>query len=225
MKNRSRAGRALRVVAIVVVVTIALAGCVDVVQYISGTGSTIDVYLRLTLQKSAFEMANSFSDEPQDLDEMFDEEFDLDRENVLNELPPGVEATFETVNDEFEYGFVLSYSATREVLAGAAEGGDGAFVPRVTPRGMTIPLAQSTEGGEGASQGQGDEFANAFLGGSKYRMLISRRLVSRISSARLVSGDESIPVSVIELPDVWMVQFPVSLWLMSQEGATIEIAF
>jgi hypothetical protein len=224
--QRNRRVRAARTLVLAVIALVMLGGCVDVVQYISGSGSTIDVYLRLTLQKSAFEMANSFSDEPQDLNEMFDEEFDLDRETVLGELPPGVEASFETVNDEFEYGFVLSYSAARDVLANAAGADDGAFVPQVGIRGMTIPLAQANEDGDDdAAPGQGDEFAGAFLGGSKYRVFISRRLVSRVSSATLVSGANETPVTVIELPDVWMVQFPVSLWLMSDDEATLEIVY
>ena len=206
-----------------IAVLIVFTGCVDVVQYISGSGSTIDVYLRLTLNKGAFEMANSMSDDPQDVEEMFEEDFDLEEQQVLDELPPGVEASFTTVNDEFEYGFELSYSAERSVLA-ELEGEPGAFVPRVGTRGMSIPLAEGGDG-SGAEGGQGDEFAAAFLGGSKYRVFVSRRLVSRISSAHLVTDEESMEVSVIELPDVWMIQFPVALWLSSPGTPTLEIRY
>ena len=168
-------------------------------------------------------MANSFSDEPQNTDEMFAEEFELDRDEVLQELPPGLEADYQQVNDEFEYGFVLTYSASRETLAGL-EREEAALVPRVGTRGMTIPLAEGGSGG-GGSGGEGDEFAAAFLGGAKYRVFISRRLVSRISEARIVTSTDSTEVSVVEFPDVWMVQFPVSLWLMSEEAPTLEIDF
>lgn len=219
MKTR-RYGRLLLAAAAALLV---LTGCVDVVQYISGTGSTIDVYLRLTLNKGAFEMANSMSDEPEDLEQMFEEDFDLEEQEVLGQLPPGVDASFETVNDEFEYGFVLSYSADRGTLADLG-GEAGAFVPQVGARGMTIPLAEGGEGGQ-AEGGQGDQFAAAFLGGSKYRVFVSRRLVSRISSAHLVTDQGSTEVSVIELPDVWMVQFPVALWLMSPSAPSLEIRY
>jgi hypothetical protein len=216
--------RGARLAALVAIAAVLLTGCIDVVQYISGSGSEIDVYLRLALQKSAFEMANSMSGEPEDLDEMFEEEFELDRETVFEELPPGIEAAYEPVNDEFEYGFELTYTASREALAMASQTGEGAFVPRVGTRGMTIPLAEGG-GGEEGSQGEADRFASAFLGGAKYRVFISRRLVSRVSSARLASGDRSTDVTVIELPDVWMIQFPVSLWLMSDETPSIEIVY
>lgn len=224
MNRNRRVSRAARTAALTLLSAVVLTGCVDVVQYVSGSGSTIDVYLRLTLQKSAFEMANSMSPEPQELDEMFDDEFELDRETVLEELPPGIDATYEMVNDEFEYGFELSYSASRDALARASGTEEGAFVPRIDRQGMTIPLAEG--GGNGQeSDPQSDQFANAFLGGAKYRVFISRRLVSRVSSARLVFDDRSTEVTVIELPDVWMVQFPVSLWLMSGETPSIEIIY
>jgi hypothetical protein len=223
MKQRSSLRR-VRTVLLAAAVGLLATGCVDVVQYVSGSGSTIDVYLRLTLQKGAFEMANQFSDEPQDPDEMFEEEFELDEATVLEELPAGIDAAYEQVNDEFEYGFELRYSASRDTLADLDEQ-QAALVPRVTRQGMTIPLASDGESGDTGSAEESDEFAAAFLGGAKYRVFVSRRLVSRISSARLVSGDESTEVTVIELPDVWMVQFPVSLWLMAEQTPTLEIRY
>lgn len=207
----------IRTVVAVAALTLAVTGCIDVVHYVSGSGSSIDVYLRFALQKSAFEMANAFADEPEDLDEMFSEEFDLEEENVLAELPPGVEASFTGVNDEFEYGFVLEYTASREALDAG-----GAFVPRISQRGMSVPLAET---GNGGGSPEDDQFAAAFLGGAKYRLLVSRRLVSRVSAARLVTGDGATEVTVVELPDVWMIQFPVSLWLGAAETPTLEIIF
>lgn len=207
----------VRTVLIAAAAALVATGCVDVVQYVSGSGSTVDVYLRFALQKSAFEMANSFADEPQDLDAMFDEEFDLEEEDVRSELPPGVEASFTAVNDEFEYGFVLEYTAERDALNAG-----GAFVPRISPRGMSIPLAET--GNEGDSP-EGDQFAAAFLGGAKYRLMISRLLVSRVSTARIVTSTGATNVTVVELPDVWMIQFPISLWLGAAETPTLEIMF
>ncbi|MFW6288758.1 MAG: hypothetical protein ACOC2Q_03160 [Spirochaetota bacterium] len=216
--------RRMRVVAIVATIGLVVTGCVDVVQYISGSGSTIYVYLRFALQKSAFELANSFSDDPQDLDEMFEEDFELERAEVLEELPPGVTADYRPLNSQFEYGFELSYSADRELLAGLDSKGS-AFVPRVGTRGMSIPLAEGGRSAEGGGGGQGEEFAGAFLGGAKYRVLISRRLVSRVSSAKLVSAGDPIDVTVTELPDVWMIEFPVSYWLMSPATSVLEIVY
>lgn len=224
MKRFSRVWRHGRVAIMIAGIALVTTGCVDVVQYISGSGSTIDVYLRLALQKSAFEMANSFSDEPQDMDEMFDDEFELNREEVLGELPEGISATYDQINTQFEYGFELGYSAPRSMLA-ELEGEGAAFVPRVGTRGMTIPLAEGGGGGGGGGSQEGDEFAAAFLGGAKYRVFVSKRLVSRISSARLAGGQTSTEVTVMDLPDVWMVQFPVSLWLMSEETPTLEISY
>ncbi len=211
--------------AVVALAMVALTSCVDVVQYISGDGTIIDVYLRLTLQKSAFELANSFADEPQDMTEMFEDDFELTEEEVTAEFPAGIEPEYTQVNSEYEYGFELRYSADRSVLSQAPESSAG-FIPTVTTRGIRIPFAQAEaqEGGE-AGGGDGDEFANAFLGGSKYRLMISKRLVSRVSDARIVNSEGDRDVLVTELPDVWMVEFPTSLWLNAEQGTYLDVRF
>jgi hypothetical protein len=204
----------------VVLAVMVLGGCLDVVQYVSGSDGNVDVYLRLTLQKSVFELANSMGDDPQDLDQMFEDEFQLNEDEVVGELPPGVKADFKRVNSDYEFGFELRYSAPREVLAEVPDS-DSAFVPRIDRRSMTIPLGDA--GNEGG--GGGDEFANAFLGSSKYRLLVSKRFVSRISVARLYTGDDSIELPVTDLPDVWMIEFPTSEWINAEEPPSLEVIF
>lgn len=208
---------------VIAIAVVALSGCVDVVQYISGDGSAIDVYLRLTLQKSAFELANSFSDEPQDMEEMFDEEFGLNEAEVTETLPFGIEPEYTAVNSEFEYGFELRYSAPRSVLAQKPEG-DAGFVPMISASGVRIPFAEQE--GSGGEQGEGDdEFADAFLGGSRYRLMLSKRLVSRVSDAYIVTPSDAREVLVTEFPDVWMIEFPTSLWLSAERGTYLDVRF
>lgn len=209
-------------IAIAAGIGLTLTGCLDVVQYVSGGGSDeIEVYLRLTLQKSIFELAGSMGGEAQDLDQMFEEQFDLDEEDVVAELPPGVAARYERVNTAHEFGFVLSYSAPRSVLGSLPES-EGAFVPRVTQRGMVIPLGPSGESGDA---GDGDQFADAFLGSSKYRLMVSKRLVSRVSQAWIHTGADSVSLTVIDLPDIWLIEFPVSLWFTAESDASVEVVF
>jgi len=196
---------------------VGLFGCLDVVQYVSGTATEIDVYFRLTLQKSIFELANSMGDEPQDLNKMFEEQFNLEEGEVLDELPPGVEADFASLNTESEFGFVLTYTVPRALIDELSDD-EAAFVPRVSPWGMFIPLSA----GEGQDT---DEFAQAFLGSAKYRLMISKRLVARVSAARVVSSERSVDVSVTDLPDVWLVEFPVSLWFGASGTPSLQILF
>lgn len=201
---------------LVTVAILFLGGCLDVVQYVSGTATEIDVYFRLTLQKSVFELANSMSDQAQDLESMFGE-FNLEEGEVLNEMPEGVRAEYAPINSTTEFGFELSYTAPRDLLDGL-EDDEAAFVPRVSPWGLSIPL------NEGEGDGS-DQFADAFLGSTKYRLMISKRLVSRVSSARIVTGDESIPVTITELPDLWLVEFPVNQWFSAAGAPTLEVRF
>ena len=201
-----------------------LSGCVDVFQYISGSGDTLDVFLRVTLQKSAFELAASFDEEPQDLDQMFAEEFQLNRDEVVGELPEGLQPQFRQVQNEFEFGFELEYQLPRSRSTDLPDG-EAPFVPRVTERSIMIPLAEASEGGGGGTDQGGDQFAAAFFGSSKYRLAVSKRLISRVSAARIHSGNEVVDLEVFDLPDIWMVEFPVSFWLMAGEPPTVEVIF
>ena len=69
------------------------------------------------------------------------------------------------------------------------------------------------------------ERPDAFLGGTKYRLMISKRLVSRISEARVLTGPDSIPIGITDLPDVWLIEFPISLWYGAEHSSTLEILF
>ena len=213
-------GRVVRTLSVVAILgrVILLSGCLDIIQYVSGSGSEIEVYFRLTLQKSVFELGSAFGDAPQDLAKMFESEFNLNEEEVMSELPPGVEAEFEPISTDYEVGFELRYSAPRALLDSLPDT-EAVFVPRVSAWGMIIPL------GEGNGAGDSDEFADAFLGSSKYRLMISKRLVSRVSQARVLAGPDSFPVSVTDLPDVWLLEFPMSLWFGSEYSPILEILF
>lgn len=216
--SETRRGRAVRIAALAVVLgaAVLLTGCLDVVQYISGTSNEIDVYFRFTLQKGIFELAGQMGGEPANTDEMY-EEFDLNEEEVTAELPPGVDASFRSINNESEFGFELEYTAARSAID-ALDEGEADFVPRITPQGISIPLGEGNEG-------ESDEFADAFLGSAKYRIMISKMLVSRISRARIVAGDEARPIVVTELPDIWLLEFPVSYWFNSAELPVVEVLF
>ena len=149
---------------------------------------------------------------------MFAEEFNLNEDEVLKELPAGVTAEFNMVNSDSEFGFELMYTASRVELGRLSES-EAAFVPRVTPWGMTIPLS------EGGGSEESDEFAGALLGSAKYRLMISKMLVSRISDARIIAGEESHPVTITDLPDIWLLEFPIGAWYSSDGTSRVEVVF
>ncbi len=43
--------------------------------------------------------------------------------------------------------------------------------------------------------------------------------------ARVLAGPESVPVNITDLPDVWLLEFPLSLWYSSDYTPTLEILF
>lgn len=201
----------------VAAVILGLSGCIDVVQYLSGSADDVDIYFRLTLQKSVFELVNALGDAPQDMDEIF-RDFNLNEDEVVRELPSGVEADYRPVNTDYDYGFELRYSVPRSVLGAVSDQG-GPFIPRLTPRGLSVPLS------EGNGSAETDEFASAFLGSAKYRLFISKRLVSRVSAARILAGPQSTPVTITDLPDVWLLEFPLSVWYTSDYSPVLEVLF
>jgi hypothetical protein len=214
-----RMGRFASLLAVGVIVGMTLTGCIDIVQYISGDSNDIYVYTRVTLQKSAFEMANSFSDEPQDLEKMFAEEFPLDEQSVRENSPEWLELEFEPVNTAHEYGFAMNYHAPREEF-GRIPDGEAELVPRFVRNGIVIPLSEG-----GATGGEQDQFTQAFLGGAKYHLMISKRLVCNVAAARLVTDEAIHEIAVTSFPDIWMLEFPVSLWLGTSGVPQIEIDF
>ena len=202
---------------LVVGTLLVLGGCVDVLQYISGTSYSVSVFTRFTLQKSIFEAAAAFGGDSSQTMPDLSEEIPLDQATITDEMPPWLDASFEPIDTEMEYGFEMRYTAPREELARLPDDEAG-LVPRVLIDRITIPLSAGSET-------PNDPFSTALLGSAKYRLMISKLFLSRVSAAYLVDGDEMNELAVTDLPDVWLIEFPMSLWFGATGTPRIEVWF
>jgi hypothetical protein len=86
-----------------------LTGCIDVLHYVGVDGNGTPVaHFKLTLEKAIFQWAASMGGEDMPAtDEEFEKEFELSEEEVTEDLPEGVKATYSVVNTKTDFGFQL----------------------------------------------------------------------------------------------------------------------
>jgi hypothetical protein len=197
---------------IVLMAVFMLTGCIDVLHYIgrNGDGEPMAV-VKLTLEKAIFQWAASMggSDMPT-TNEEFEQEFDLSEEEVTEELPDGLEVVYSTVNSSTDFGFQLEL--TRR--AGADDGEALPWLPQVAEDG-SLRISLPEQDAEGATESEGE----AFLASAKYRLIAAKSLCPENPRfAVLGSGEElDARLDVLELPEVYLVEFPLMLWLSSSE--------
>ncbi len=198
----------------IVLTTVLLSGCLDVLHYVGRDGQGRPMALvKLTFEKALFEMAASMGgEEMPTTDEEFAEEFDISEEEITGDLPEGIEVEYSTVNTSMDFGFQLilrgsSYAPPDTELP---------WLPLTKPDGsLVIPLAEqdSDDSGEGSG---GDE-SEAFLASAKYRLIVARNICppNPRFSLRGLPADRTVEPEVMELPEVYVVEFPLVLWLNS----------
>lgn len=201
---------------IVLTATLMFTGCIDVLHYIgrSGDGEPMAV-VKLTLEKAIFQWAASMggSDMPT-TDEELEEEFDLSEAEVTEDLPDGLEVVYSTVNSSTDFGFQLE-------LRRSAESSDGEalpWLPHVAGDGtLRIPLPEQEA--EDAADGEGE----AFLASAKYRLIAGKSLCPEDPRFAIHGNGEELDVQLetMELPEVYLVEFPLMLWLSSSKKLEI----
>lgn len=192
--------------------TLLLTGCLEVVQHIgTGSGNTVDNYIRITLQRSIFSFAESFGGEAPSDDE-FAREFGMTENEVMKDLPEGVTAQFEPIVTDYDYGFALTTTTNRSFRAER----DAAFIPQLVGDELHVMLPPGN-----------DEEANEaafFLASAKYRIIVDKTILPILQEANLINTrGESVPVDLTEFQNVWLVEFPVLLWLSAGDQPLVVL--
>jgi hypothetical protein len=201
--------RIIYIAAIAVLVSM-LTGCIDVLHYIGrdGDGRPMAV-VKLTFEKAIFEWAAQMGGEDMPTtDEEFAEEFDISEEEVTAELPEGMDINYSTVNTPMDFGFQLDI--TRQ--PGTPEDAELPWLPsRAADGTLTIPLPEQD------SEEAGGEQEQAFLSSAKYRLIIARDICPEnpVFSLEGLPQDKTMEPDVLALPEVYVVEFPLMLWLGS----------
>jgi len=203
IRKCSRAASALAACAV-------LASCLDVTQGISGDGTAVEVQTRVALSTAMLELGASMGggELPEDGLGLDGTPFDP----ATMDLPAGVSTTSSSFETELERGYELRMVGLRKAFAEWSAD----FVPVIGADSILVTLPAT----DGADE---EGFATAFLSMAKYRLVLSRKLVSALPAARIEAGGKSFPGTVYRMSEVYIVELPLVLWLASGEECRIVV--
>lgn len=195
-----------------------LTGCLDIVHSVSETEGELESRYRITVSKSIFQLAESFGGEGSSVpDAEMNQELGLEAEEIQRELPPGLDSRVEEINTEYDVGLDVT------VAPGDEESEESViWLPRRQGEELSIPLFPSQE--EVSEGTENSQEADAFLGGRKYRLIISKSICPEEPTFLLQIANEERPevVEVIELAEVYLIELPLVAWLEAP-GARVVV--
>lgn len=205
---------------ILIIAVIFLSGCIDTLHYVGKDGKKVNVSFRVTLQKMIFELFGEMSGEEVD-DDYFRENFGIEKDDFKSELPEGIDVKLEEINTELDYGFEAKLTVTEDVIKKLLkENIDIPFVPIRKGKGLRIlipcPDYDSAEAEE-------DEAVAAFLASAKYRLVISKSFIPKIENIFIKSKNETLTPTLMDFHEVYMVEFPMVLWFLSDDYVEVII--
>jgi hypothetical protein len=204
----------------VLAVVLLFSGCLDAFQHIRQDPSgKVEVFFKFTLQKGLFEMAAQMSGEEMD-DEVFEAQFGEDFLSFEKDLPEGVEARVEKINNDLEFGMAVRFSYMEDeidISAGKLEEVD--FYPIRDPVGFHINFS-GQEKGEG-DDGD-DEMAGVFLASAKYKIIVDKSYLKGAQQAWLEMPEETFPIEIIDLGPSFLLDLPM-VFLFSEGRSTLFV--
>jgi hypothetical protein len=187
----------------------AISGCVDIYQHLTkdGDGFVLNT-IKVTVSKTVFEMAGSFSEESIDYENLFsDGAVDM---NTYDQF----KATSKKINDTLDVGYLLEMKIDyrdKTITDGISKDAVS-FMPQF--RGKNIVIHVDCLGG-GDMSSDNNMMAAAFLATGKYRIALNKKIIAGIDKAAVRTSDGEQPVSFYDLLDEYLVEIPVPLIFMS----------
>jgi len=181
-------GSKIVLVFLLVVMIFILSGCIDALEYISENRKNINVSFRLAIQKAVFEMMAEMNDEEIN-DDYFKKNFGPDENEFKKQFPKGVDLEFKEINTELEYGFDVRFKISKKELPTILKKNEKVyFIPIKMGNMLNVVLPS----GSYADSSEDNEYAEAFLAGAKYRMIISKTYIKNIKEVSIKTGKEII---------------------------------
>jgi hypothetical protein len=186
----------------------AVSGCVDIYQHLTKDGDgLVRNTIKVTISKTVFEMAGSFSEESIDYDELFSDG------NVDINAYDRFKATSRKINDEMDVGYLLDMKVDyrdKAIADGIAKDAVS-FMPQFKDKNIVIHVDCLSEGG----MSEDNMMAAAFLATGKYRIAVNKKIIAGIDKASVRTSDGEQPLSVYDMLDEYLVEIPVPLIFMS----------
>lgn len=209
-------------ICLIVLVVSVFTGCIDVIQVVSIKNGIIHTSVRYSLQKAIFELGASFSGEEIDYDEML--EIGDDTFAKIGEVSGEVKK-YETT---YDIGAEIIFEGREKSITSMLDG-DVEFIPIKKNNAYFIELPLLGESGESV-----DESELGFLGGSKYRIVVSLcddlRNISKADLTIQTSGSGSRTlstndgVSITTTGSIMLVEIPMSVLFMDAGKIIVKLS-
>jgi hypothetical protein len=193
--------RKFLLLSIILLVVFSLTSCIDYVQSISYKDGKYHFYNKVTFSKLLMEMSD------EDVDD-FMEEFD---EDVVSSLPDFVSAN--PVETDLEVGAEISFSINPKEATEEQK----TFLPKKSGNKYFIPFMFSEEFSSGDFDDyEDDELAFAIFSSAKCRVLISKKIISKIEDAYFEgTDDENFEIPVFDYGDSFCLEIPFVIFFES----------
>ena len=178
-----------------------LAGCFDVYQHISKeSNGHVNVYFTITMSKAFLSMANgagaNASKPPEDPFAEF-------QNSPMVTAAKALGSSITRIDNDAEFGVVMQSSLDLKPQAGMKPAA-GPLAPQVSDKGITIFFPSQ------AAPSDKDQNSGAILTAFKYRLSVGKTLLPTLSKVILRSGDTETIVAAVDLPDMYLIEVPLS---------------
>jgi hypothetical protein len=191
--------------------------CIEITEYLSQENGKFVLDTRIAVQKVLLSMAQTPGmDESSGLNALSD----LDPDTLLSNYPPDMVVSKGKIDTDFETGvaFTIRYDPA-QVPQTTNQHTGFALIPHKKDNVLIVDLSL----GNSEKSVEENQAAMAILSGFKYRLMISKKLLPAPKSAKIVTENSENAVSLIDYPDISMVEVSMALLLNSSGPIHLEV--
>jgi hypothetical protein len=191
-----------------------LSSCIDIFQHITKDNNGNErSTIKVTVSKTVFAMANSFSGSEKDFDyeKLFDES-EMNTVDVNEYRQFG--ATVKRVNDTMDIGYLVDMSMNyrdRNTIA-KINSDNLSFIHKYNGKNIIIHIDCL---GDGAGSSDDNAMAAAFLATGKYRLAINKKCINNVDKVTIKTREGEAEIHFLDIFDEYLVEIPIPLIFMS----------
>ncbi len=209
----------LRLLVALLCMVIILGGCIDIYEHIGKErNGNVNVYLKLTVSKALLKMAESESDSESD---PFGEIF-AEGNEFTNEIT-NLKGTLAKVDTELETGLAmqLSLNVKAPEIHTALQSGEAPFLPKFGNDRITLSFSGMSRNTDSSSEDSA--MGLVLMSSYKYRLSISKSACSTISRVVYSTDEVDYKPQVIDLPDMFLIEVPLSYLMKTSKVSELVI--
>jgi hypothetical protein len=200
--------------------TLLFASCFNITQHISKEGNDLNVFVKFSVSKSIFEMANSMGGKSDE--NPCEDVFKFNEDQIINTFPKNIKAEYKKVDSELECGYemYITIDMNSKEYKKLKKDNAPAFLPIIDKKEIFIAFPQDEE-----EDKDDDQMAAGFMASAVYKLTLNRNVVEKIKSASFINADETFEVSFIELPDIYIIEVPLAYWISSSSDGALVLKY